>query len=99
MKINFSRHPKRRAKLYNISESEITDILNSVNLRQGEQEILRDVAGFLKPSVKTSSLRLPEAMFEELKLLTNKKDVPYQSLVKIFLAERIEQELDAYSKA
>jgi hypothetical protein len=87
LKINFSRHPKRRAKLYNISESEITDILNSVNLRQGEQEILRDVAGF------------PEAMFEELKLLTNKKDVPYQSLVKIFLAERIEQELDTYSKA
>ena len=53
----------------------------------------------LKPSVKTISLRLPEAMLEELKLLANKRDVPYQSLVKIFLAERIEQELDAYSKA
>ena len=53
----------------------------------------------LKPSVKTISLRLPEAMLEELKLLANKKDVPYQSLVKIFLAERIEEEFDAYSKA
>jgi len=53
----------------------------------------------LKPSVKTISLRLPEAMLEELKLLANKRDVPYQSLVKIFLAERIEEELDAYSKA
>jgi predicted DNA binding CopG/RHH family protein len=52
----------------------------------------------LKPSVKTISLRLPEAMLEELKLLANKRDVPYQSLVKIFLAERIEEELDAYSK-
>src|SRR4030067_578168 len=52
----------------------------------------------LKPSVKTISLRLPEAMLEELKLLANKRDVPYQSLVKIFLAERIEKELDAYSK-
>lgn len=53
----------------------------------------------LKPSVKTISLRLPEAMLEELKLLANKRDVPYQSLVKIFLAERIEEELDSYSKA
>ena len=46
----------------------------------------------LKPSVKAISLRLPEAMLEELKLLANKKDVPYQSLMKIFLAERIEKE-------
>jgi len=49
----------------------------------------------LKPSVKKISLRLPETMLEELKLLANKKDVPYQSLLKIFLAERIEKELDA----
>ena len=47
----------------------------------------------LKPSVKTISIRLPELMIEELKILVNKKDVPYQSLMKIFLAERIEQEL------
>ena len=47
----------------------------------------------LKPSVKKISLRLPESMLEELKLLANKKDVPYQSLMKIFLAERIEKEL------
>jgi predicted DNA binding CopG/RHH family protein len=47
----------------------------------------------LKPSLKTISLRLPEPMLAELKLLANKRDVPYQSLLKIFLAERIEQEL------
>ena len=47
----------------------------------------------LKPSVKSISLRLPESMIEELKLLANKKDVPYQSLLKIFLAERIGKEL------
>ena len=40
----------------------------------------------LKPSVKKISLRLPETMLEELKLLANKRDVPYQSLLKIFLA-------------
>jgi predicted DNA binding CopG/RHH family protein len=47
----------------------------------------------LKPSIKTISLRLPESMLEELKILANKKDVPYQSLLKIFLSERIEEEL------
>ena len=50
----------------------------------------------LKPSVKKISLRLPESMLEELKLLANKRDVPYQSLLKIFLAERIEKELGAH---
>ncbi|HUV41797.1 MAG TPA: BrnA antitoxin family protein [Sedimentisphaerales bacterium] len=47
----------------------------------------------LKPSVKTISIRLPEMMLEELKLLANKRDVPYQSLLKMFLAERIKAEL------
>lgn len=46
----------------------------------------------LKPSLKTISLRLPETMLEELKLLANKHDAPYQSLLKIFLAERISKE-------
>ncbi len=46
----------------------------------------------LKPSTKSISLRLPMSMLEELKALANKRDVPYQSLMKVFLAERIEQE-------
>jgi predicted DNA binding CopG/RHH family protein len=49
----------------------------------------------LKPSLKTISLRLPELMLAELKLIANKRDVPYQSLIKIFLAERLEAELRA----
>lgn len=54
----------------------------------------RVVLSNLKPSVKTISLRLPESMIEELKLIANKRDVPYQSLVKVFLADRIEQEFN-----
>jgi predicted DNA binding CopG/RHH family protein len=46
----------------------------------------------LKPSLRTISLRLPVSMIEDLKLLANKRDVPYQSLLKVFLAERLEQE-------
>ena len=49
----------------------------------------------LKPSTRTISLRLPEATIEELKILANKRDVPYQSLLKVFLSERIEAELRA----
>lgn len=46
----------------------------------------------LKPSTATISLRLPEHMLEELKILANQRDVPYQSLLKVFLAERLAQE-------
>ena len=49
----------------------------------------------LKPSLKTISIRLPELMLAELKLLANKRDIPYQSLIKIFLAERLERELES----
>ena len=47
----------------------------------------------LKPTTKTISIRLPAYLIEELKMLANKKDIPYQSLLKIFLAERVNQEL------
>ena len=47
----------------------------------------------LKPSTRTISIRLPESMIDELKLLANKRDVPYQSLLKVFLSERINTEL------
>lgn len=46
----------------------------------------------LKPSQKTISIRMSEIMLAELKRLANKHDVPYQSLLKTFLAERLDQE-------
>ena len=55
-------------------------------------EAQRVPVGRLKPSTQTISIRLPVALLEDLKLLANKRDVPYQSLVKIFLAERVAQE-------
>lgn len=47
----------------------------------------------LKPTTKTISIRLPQYLIEEIKMLANKRDIPYQSLLKIFLAERVNQEL------
>ena len=46
----------------------------------------------LKPSSQTISIRLPKPMLVRLKLLANKRDVPYQSLLKVFLAERLQRE-------
>ncbi len=46
----------------------------------------------LKPSTKMISLRLPEALLERLKTLANRNDVPYQSLIKILLSEKVNEE-------
>lgn len=46
----------------------------------------------LKTSTKTISLRIPQGLLVDIKRLANKKDVPYQSLMKIYLSERVEQE-------
>lgn len=46
----------------------------------------------LKPSTKIISIRLPESMINQLKKMANKRDVPYQSLLKIFLGEKLREE-------
>jgi predicted DNA binding CopG/RHH family protein len=46
----------------------------------------------LKPSTKTISLRLPESMLNQIRVLANKRDIPYQSLIKVFLQERLDAE-------
>ena len=46
----------------------------------------------LKPSLKSISIRMPEDLLAELKILANKKDVPYQSLAKVYLARQISLE-------
>ena len=49
MVIKFSRHAKRRAKLYNISEDIVINILENLELSKGEHEIIKDVEGFKYP--------------------------------------------------
>lgn len=46
----------------------------------------------LKPSTEAISLRLPASLLADLKILANKRDVPYQSLLKMFLADRVARE-------
>ena len=47
----------------------------------------------LKPSMETISLRLPKSLLDQLKTLANKRDVPYQTLLKLFVLERVQAEL------
>jgi len=47
----------------------------------------------LQPSTRTISLRLPESLLADLKVLANRIDTPYQSLMKVYLAERVMREL------
>lgn len=51
----------------------------------------------LKPTTETISLRLPGYLLMRIKEIANSRDVPYQSLMKIFLAERVEKELRKFS--
>lgn len=51
----------------------------------------------LKPTTKSISLRLPVYLLSRIKEIANSRDVPYQSLMKIFLAERVEKELRKFS--
>lgn len=65
------------------------DSTKYLNWKKGKRVVFPN----LRPSSKTISLRLPELMLAELKMVANKKDVPYQSLVKIYIAEMLERDL------
>ena len=64
------------------SEHSPLDFMDVTSVEQG-------VFPNLKPTMKSISLRLPENMLEQLKILAHKRDIPYQSLVKIYLGREI----------
>jgi len=90
---------KRKISKFKTEEAErefwsSQDSTEYIDWNEGERLVLPK----LKPSLRTISLRLPESLLNELKFLANKRDVPYQSLLKIFLAERVQKELRSLSK-
>jgi len=64
------------------------DSAGYLDWKRGQRVVLPN----LRPSSQTISIRLPKPMVEQLKLLANKRDVPYQSLLKMFVAERLKAE-------
>jgi predicted DNA binding CopG/RHH family protein len=65
------------------------DSADYLDWRQAERVVFPQ----LKPSTKTISIRLPESMLNELRVMANKRDVPYQSLIKMLLQQSIDEEL------
>ncbi|MFT3989266.1 BrnA antitoxin family protein [Aestuariivirga sp.] len=65
---------------------ESTDSADLVDWNKAERVRLPN----LKPSSTAISLRLPNSLLERIKIAANKRDVPYQSLIKTWLAEKLE---------
>ncbi|MFC1710371.1 BrnA antitoxin family protein [Patescibacteria group bacterium] len=70
------------------------DLTDYFDMEKAEMAIFPN----LKPSSKRISIRLPEPLIYRLKQIANAKDVPYQSLMKIFLAEKVKEELTSINK-
>jgi len=81
--------PKFRSEDSELKFWESHDSVDFIEWRKARRVTLPN----LKPSSKTISLRLPKPMLDRLKLLANKRDVPYQSLLKMFLTDRLKGEL------
>ncbi len=73
------------------SKNDLTDYFDT------EKEIDLD-SSKLKPSTKSVTIRLPETLLMSLKELANKRDVPYQSLMKILLTQKVKEEMIIFGK-
>jgi len=86
-----SRKPRPAPRFRNEAEErafwETHDSAGYVDWRKAERARLPN----LKPSTTAISLRLPVGLLERIKVAANKRDVPYQSLIKVWLAEKVEQ--------
>jgi predicted DNA binding CopG/RHH family protein len=67
------------------------DATDFIDFSEAKQALMPN----LRPTLKTVSIRLPESLLESIRVLAHKRDVPYQSLMKMLLAEGIERELYA----
>ncbi|MBU1600198.1 BrnA antitoxin family protein [bacterium] len=85
---DFKKIPEFRSEEEEFEFWSTHDSTEYVDYSKGKKVVFSN----LKPSMKTISIRLPEFFIAHLKVLANKRDIPYQSLTKIFLMERIEKE-------
>ena len=64
------------------------DTADYFDLSQAKEAIFPN----LKPSTRSISIRINESLFQEIKTLANKKNIPYQSLIKLYLSEKVKEE-------
>jgi len=67
------------------AKTDVTDVFDT------DVAVINPPMPKLKPSTDMISIRLPTSMVEDLKALANKRDVPYQSLLKVLLSEKIQE--------
>lgn len=73
-------------------EAKFWAIHDSTEYIDWSKAIINPVFPNLKPSTKTITIRVPQALIDDLKRIANKKDVPYQSLVKVYLERFVREE-------
>lgn len=73
------------------AEREFWATHSSVDYFDVKNEVFFDLSA-LKPTAKPVTVRLPNTLIYDLKMIANKKDVPYQSLMKIMLADAVKRE-------
>ncbi|MDO8460904.1 MAG: BrnA antitoxin family protein [bacterium] len=76
-------------------EAEFWAIHDFTDYYDVRKAIINPVFPKLKPSTKTITIRVSESLLASLKMMANKRDVPYQSLVKILLDEKVREDYRA----
>lgn len=79
---NFKNEDEERNFWDNHELSEVFDVSKGINATFPN----------LKPSTKTITIRVTQSLLDDLKIIANKRDVPYQSLIKIILHEKVKEE-------
>ena len=75
-------------------ERDFWAIHDSTEYLSWKDAVINPLTPDLKPSTKTITLRISESLLANLKQMANRQDVPYQSLLKTYLSERVDKELN-----
>ena len=86
--------PKFKSDKEEVEFWDTHDTTDYIDWSKAEQVVFTN----LKPSTQSISLRLPVSLLSDLKVLANKKDVPYQSLLKVYLSDKVHEELETAGK-
>ena len=73
-------------------EAEFWDTHDSSEYVDWKKAVVNPPMPKLKPSTKTITIRVTQSLLYSLKMIANKKDFPYQSLVKMYLDEKVKEE-------
>jgi len=88
MKNTLKKIPKFKSEAEELEFWSRHDASEFLDLSQAKRVIFPN----LKPTVKLISIRLPDSLIDRLKTLANERDIPYQSLIKQFLFEKVKEE-------